>query len=206
VKILPISQNSEEWLEARKGRITGSKLKDLHAARGKKKDGFYQLIADRLTLADDDGDASSRDRGHEQEEAALDLFEQTTGKKVVRDCGMWVHDDNDNIAISPDGAIKKRGIFVEACEVKCLSAKNHLRAIIENDIGSGFEMQVTQYFVVNEHLKKLYFIFYDPRIAAKPMHVIEFTREQLAEDIKYYTEFEENMLEEVDYWVEKLAF
>ena len=52
MKIVTVEQNTDEWLELRKGKITGSKLKDIYAARkttGKKR-GFYQLIADKIAI------------------------------------------------------------------------------------------------------------------------------------------------------------
>ena len=207
MKILDVKQNTPEWIDFRRGKITGSKLKDLVVKRGTgKKDGFYELLAERLAVLDD-GISSDRDRGHTLEEEALQLFEDTTGLIVEKDCGMWVSDDNDNIAISPDGAIKDdTGVYSEAIEVKSLSAKNHLRAIVENRIDAGFQLQVLQYFIVNEDLQVLHFVFYDPRVTAKPFHVIDFTREELEGDINLYKQYELDTLKEIDEWVEKLAF
>ena len=57
MKTLKLEQNSDEWFEARKGRITGSKLKDIVTKRGSNtKIGVYQLIADRIAVDADDED------------------------------------------------------------------------------------------------------------------------------------------------------
>lgn len=206
MRILQVEQNTPEWLEARAGKITGSKLKDIVVFKGNAvKDGQYELLADRLSVGYEN--SSSREDGHEKEKQALAEFAQAYKKKVDDNCGIWVSDDNENIAISPDAGIKnKKGVYTEAVEVKCLSGKHHLRAIIENTIGTGFKLQATQYFVVNEDLQTLYFVFYDPRITAKPLHVIEITREELADDIEFYREYEEKVLNWVDEWAERLAF
>ena len=204
MKIIEIQQNSAEWLELRKNKITGSKLHGLTESRGGKKIGFYQLIADRLVLADDSVDG--RDRGHDTEEEALEQFEAVIGKKVDQSCGMWISDENENIAVSPDGAIKIGKYYKEAVEIKCLGSARHIEAIVTDKIPSEYKEQVIQYFVVNEKLEKLYFVFYDPRVTVKPMHVIEVDREKIADDIKYYLDYEKDLLEEVNRIVEELAF
>lgn len=206
MQIIKIEQNTPEWLQARLGKITGSKLKDIVVERGNmKKDGFYELIAERLSLPELT-EEQAHDRGHRLENEALDMFSEFSGLKINKDCGLWVSDRNTNIAVSPDGCIESRGKIREACEVKCLSGKHHLRAIIEDKIGPGFRKQVIQYFIVNDDLRKLYFIFYDPRIAVRPLHVIEFYRMDLEEEIEFYREYEEKVLAEVDKIIEELAF
>lgn len=209
MQIVHLEPNSDEWLEWRHGRITGSKLKDIVVFKGNaKKDGFYQLVADRMAIQDD-GDSSSRERGHELEEEALNKFEEETGKKVVRgkELGVWISDDNENIAVSPDGGVlNKKKIFTESCEVKSLAAKHHLRAIHENRVGTGFWLQMLQYFIVNDDLKKHNQIFYDPRVTAKPYHVIEFFRKDLVDDIQFYKDYQNNTLKEVEELVERLTF
>lgn len=206
MKILKVDQNSLEWLEERKRRIMGSKAHDIIVKRGNgKKIGFYQLIADHLAI--DDGETSSRDRGHTMEEEALAYFEQHTGLTVDRDCGIWLSDDNDAIAISPDGGIQdKKGDYTQAVEIKCFGSALHLQAIIENQVPYKYFEQAIQYFVVNEKLKTLYFVFFDPRVVSRPIHVIEMHRDELEDDIQYQADYEKDILEQVEYWVEKLAF
>lgn len=206
MKSLKIPQNSDAWLEFRKGRITGSKLHDIITKRGGgKKIGFYQLIADRLAI--DDGETSSRDRGHEMEEEAIDYFEAEVGIKVERDPGVWISDIDENIAISPDGAIKnKDGDYTEAVEVKCFGSALHLLAIIENKIPYKYFEQAIQYFVVNEKLERLHFVFFDPRVTSRPMHIIEMYRDDYLDDIQYHLDYEKQILQEVNEWAEKLAF
>jgi hypothetical protein len=70
----------EEWLEARKGKITGSTLKEIYSTRGSVKQGYYQLILDRMGIKE--GDEKPLDRGVRLETIALDHFEKETGKAV----------------------------------------------------------------------------------------------------------------------------
>ena len=44
-------ETKEAWAEARRGKITGTRLKDIIVKRGTgKKIGFYELIAERLGI------------------------------------------------------------------------------------------------------------------------------------------------------------
>lgn len=206
MKIIELDQNTPEWLEARKGKITGSKLKDIVVKRGSgKKIGFYQLIADRLAI--DEAYQDPRERGHALEHEAIEEFEKATGRVVNKNIGLCVSDLNDAIALSPDGLIKDEdGKYTEAVEVKCLGSARHIEAVLTNRVPAEYEMQATQYFIVNEDLEVLYFIFYDPRIIAKPLQMVQITREELEEDIELYRDYQLDVLKEVDAALGKLAF
>lgn len=206
MKIIPVEQNSSEWLELRKGKITGSKLKDIVVKRGNgKKVGFYQLIADRLAIVEDYEDP--RERGHSLEHEALEMFEKVTGREVDKDVGLCVSDLHESIALSPDGLIKDEdGRYTEAVEAKCLGSARHIEALLTDKVPADYEMQAIQYFVVNDELEVLYFIFYDPRVIAKPFHIVQVTRADLEADIEFYQDYQVSVLKEVDEALEKLAF
>ena len=195
----------EEWLDARRGRITGSRLKDLIVKRGTgKKIGFYELIAERLGIPADG--ENPMDRGTRLEEEAIAEFVKNTGKKVNTDLVIWSRDENDAIAISPDGYILKGKKIEGACEAKCLSSARHIEALLTGEIPTEYQEQKIQYFVVNEDLKVLYFIFYDPRLLAKPYFVIEVKREDVEDEIKFHLDYQKQILDEVDRIVDSLTF
>jgi len=196
-------QGSDEWLEYRKGKISGTMLSDLYSKRGNRKIGFYELIAENIAI--DPDDENRMDRGLRLEDEAVEVFEMKTNKKVER-VGVCVHDKYRDIINSPDGLIKKGNKYPEAIEIKCLSSARHLQAVLENKVPNEYEAQMIQYFIVNEDLNKLYFVFYDPRITAIPMHVIEITREELGELPQKYLQFQLEQLQEVKDIVERLAF
>jgi len=213
--IIDLEQNSEEWYEARKGKITGSKLKDIITKRGKStKIGVYQLIADRVATEPDDEDA--RDRGHRLEEEAIALFEEKMDKIVER-VGLVVSADNANIALSPDGLIKIDGKYKEAVEVKCLNSARHIEVIVENlkamdkkettYVPNDIQDQAMQYFIVNPDLEKLHIIFYDPRIVAQPFVVAMITRDYWTEEqLELTKQYQIRTLDMVEMWVERLTF
>jgi hypothetical protein len=246
--LVDMKQGSEEWLKFRQGRISGTGLADIWAARqytkddiirvleanniefkksalkgelekllsdkdkavlaseAEKKLGFYQVIAERLSL---DPDSEPRmDRGLRLEEEAGELFTKRTGKKLIR-TGCCVSDHDPRIINSPDFLVQPpsgAAIYMEAVETKCLSPARHLQAAIENQVPDEFFTQKVQYFVVNEYLETLYFVFYDPRIATLPMHIIPVTREELGDWPAIMLQFQLDRLKEIDEIVEKLAF
>jgi len=192
--------DQDTWLEARKTKITGSKLKDIVVLRGKeKKIGYYELIAERLALPPDD--ENPMERGNRLESEAIEEFEKVTGKKVDNSLQMWVSDDEESIALSPDGVIGE----TEAVEVKCLSSARHIKAFFEL-VPKDFKFQTLQYFIVNEKLEKLYFAFYDPRLIVKQFffHVIE--RKDIQEEVEKYLEYQKNIINEINEIVNELTF
>lgn len=206
MKIINVDQNSPEWLEARKNRITGSKLADvLPKKRGAGlKIGFYQLVADRLGI--EDNSERPDERGHSLESEALAKFAEMTGEEPVQ-VGLCVSEIHENIAVSPDALIPDaNGVFIGAVEVKCLSSARHIEAMVEKKVPSEYYEQVVQYFIVNEDLEKLYFVFYDPRITAKPMFWVEVTREEVEADVVEYTAAQLQILKDVEELAEKIIF
>lgn len=194
-------ENEESWLEARLGRITGTRLKDLiskHAGTGRKI-GFYEIIAERVALPPTEENAM--DRGIRLEDDAVKRFMKETKKKVNTDLVIWSRDEDDNIAVSPDGAIGK----TEAVEAKCLSSARHLEAWLTQKVPDEFEYQAIQYFVVNEKLKKLHFAFYDPRMP-KDFFIITINRKDIQEKVDECLEIERRVLNEVAEIENKLTF
>ncbi len=200
MKILKF-QNRDEWLQGRLGKITGSKLKDIIVKRGTgKKIGFYELIAERVAIPADGEDPM--ERGTRLEGEALDLLEKATDKKFNRDLVIWTRDDDEDIAISPDGF---RGV-TEAAEAKCLSSARYLEALITQKVPDDYEFQKLQYFIVNDRLKTLYFAFYDPRIPAKPFFYLTFHRKDLEDQIQEFLAYQKSILREVEKITNELTF
>lgn len=187
------------WFEARRGKITGSRLGDVYSVRGKRKIGFYEVIAERLGLSADD--ESPMDRGVRLEPEALDAFEKETGKKLNRDKVLWMRDDNESIAVSPDATI---GV-TEAVEAKCLASARHIEALLTGEIPDDYKYQRLQYFIVNDELQELHFAFYDPRVLAKPFFIISTKRSDVQDDITKFLAFERDTLTEIDDIVNRLS-
>jgi len=193
---------TEEWMDARKGRITGSRLKDIVVKRGTgEKLAYYEMIAERIAQSPDDENAM--DRGHRLENEAIEIFSGIIGKKIDTSLVIWERDNNKNIAISPDGFIGN----TEAVEVKCLSSARHIESYLVGVIPDEYEYQVLQYFIVNDKLEKLYFVLYDPRMPEKViLHYFTFTRKELQEKIDLYLAYQEEKLTKIDAITYQLTF
>jgi hypothetical protein len=108
--------------------------------------------------------------------------------------------------VSPDGVIGQTA----AVEVKCLSAAKHVEARYTGRIPkntAGYEEQVLQYFIVNEKLRTLYYVFYDPRFP-KPLDFffLTFTRKEMAKEIERYYRAERDAVAVVRKIVNDLSF
>ena len=203
-------ENRDLWMQARQGKITGSRLKDILVKRGTgKKKGFFELIAERLAIPRDDENVMAR--GHRLEEEALDRFTALTGKEVNRDLMIWMREDNESIAVSPDGTVSEK----EACEAKCLSSASHIEAYIyktfpgyeANPIPSEYREQGLQYFCVNDALETLNFCFYDPSFGDLDcaFFVVEMHRKDYLVEIAKALEDQRIALAEVNAIVNKLS-
>jgi predicted phage-related endonuclease len=199
---------NKNWLEARKGKITGTRLKDIVVKRGTaKKIAFYELIAERLAVSEEDCEGyvpneTPMARGTRMQEHAIRAFERETAKKVDQTIVLWMREDNDSIAISPDGVISK----TEAVETKCLSSSRHVEAYLTQAVPEEYEFQALQYFIVNDQLKTLHFVFYDPRLPAIQYFSLKLHRENLLDDINTYLAYQLKELAEIELIVSKLTF
>jgi putative phage-type endonuclease len=192
--------NRDDWLDARIGRITGTRLGSLLSKRDKKPiQGFYELIAERIAIPHNGENVM--DRGIRLEDEALERFAKETKKKVNSDLVIWHRDDDESIAVSPDGSIGK----TEAIECKCLSSARHLEAFITKEIPSEYETQALQYFIVNENLKTLYFVFYDPRMP-KDFFWLEIHRKDIKEKVEEFLALEREVLAEITRIENELTF
>lgn len=206
MKIIDVDQNSIDWLEARKGKITGSKLKDIVVKRGNgHKVGFYQLIADRIF----DGAPSEeddRERGHSLEDEAAQRFTAETGKELRR-VGLLVSDLNPNIAVSPDRVVVGSPI-TEHVEIKCLGDARHVEAVLTDSVPKDYYPQVVQNFIVNEDLKTLYLVFYSDRTQLPKFqyHCITVNREDVTDDIEWYRDYQLKTIEEINGILEQYVF
>lgn len=201
--IKDIEQGSQEWLDFRKKKISGTRLSEIYSKTGIVKIGFYKIIAEFLGL--DPDEENPAERGLRLEQEAIDNFEDVMGLKVER-VGVCISDENPSIINSPDGIIKVGKKYKQAVEVKCVSSAKHLKMTIENKPLDDYESQIMQYFVVNPDLETLYFVSYDPRVISVPMHIMVVNREDLGDKPKQFFDFQVQQLEDIKRIVEGLSF
>lgn len=203
MKILQF-EDEKAWLEARLCRITGSRLESvLPKLRGSgKKIGYYELIAERIAKNPETKE-NAMDRGHRLEPEAIERFTLQTKKKVDTSLVMWVSDESESIAVSPDGEVvgtKEKA----AVEVKCLNAARHIEVYLTKEVPSEYDYQVKQYFVVNPKLDVVYLCFYNPDLRVADFFIIEYRRENVAAELVFLMDVQKQVLEDVEATVNKL--
>lgn len=204
MKRIPIKQNTQEWLDEKWGKISGSSAKSARPlSRGSDRTapGLWKVLAGLIALPP--SGEKPMDRGHRIEDEALEYYEKTTGKVINKDAGIWVSDEDDRMMFSPDGDDGKDEPE-QSYEVKALGSEKHLKIIFKdlyaqeldgdnynpieslpNEAGAYYRDQAIDAFVVNDKLKVHTIIFYDDRVAREElvMHVIEIKREQIQDEV-----------------------
>lgn len=188
-----IQQRTDEWLHLKKGKVSGTVLKGLMGTPKARLEAFYEVLAERLTVGVESDYENAMDRGNRLEDEAIASFEFETGKSVEK-IGFCESDEDPNIANSPDGLIGDE----EAIEVKCMGGKNHVKLWLTNEVPEEYKWQVVQYFIVNEKLKTVYFVGYNPDIPIHPLHIIEVKREDMEEYIKGAVVAQKHFLVEIE--------
>jgi hypothetical protein len=213
MKIRELDQNSEEWLEYRKGKSGGSAFGKMYKVNGRTnsslKDQFFTMLAERVARPMTPNDYMDRVpegvafswavRGHILEPEAAKAFELKTGK-ILDDGKVWASDYDPSSYVSPDRVIKSSdGKIREAVEIKCLSSEKVLKIWWErrqmkegqSDFivlpSNEYQAQVIKYFMVNDDLETLYWVVYTDLIPKLELQILKIRRndiEALVEDAK----------------------
>lgn len=208
----------------RRPKITGKVAKLVKPlSRGKDRTpiGFWKLLAGKIAISHDAEDPKVR--GDRLEPVSMQLLADTLKLNIDLEPGMWLSDDDEDIAITPDGA-EAADIPTWAVETKAVDSALHLKFVIRdrraklkdgykpldsvpNEGSTMFREQAIQYFVVNEKLETLYFVFYDDRIEMEDLifHYLTIRRGDIAEEIQAQKYQQINTLNEVNLLINNLA-
>ncbi len=181
-----IEQRSFEWLDLRRGKLTGTLLKKIVGGAKARESCFYEVLAERLSVADVGDAENAMERGIRLEGEALSEFEKKS-KKLIEPAA-FVESETRGIGYSPDGLMKTGKKYTEDIEIKCLSSGNHVRAWLTGEVPEEYMPQIIQGFIVIPDLQVRHVVFYDPRIAVKPYFVIKVERENVADMIQEYVD------------------
>lgn len=144
MRIVDCEQNSAEWVWARTGRITASRICDMMATlkRGgeaaSRRDYRAQLVAERLTgRAEDRYISKEMQFGAEQEPFARTAYEIKT-ENIVDQVGFIFHPRLDFTGASPDGLIGQDG----GLELKCPKTATHLGYMMAGTVPKEYQYQM----------------------------------------------------------------
>ena len=201
MKELELEQGSLKWLEARKGKITGTRL-----ASVLKTDNLpviYEMIAE---LGSDEIEetfvSKAMERGKNCEPVAISLYQHMTGV-VIDSVGFCISEENDMLALSPDGFTADR---IGAIEVKSPNTATHVKYILGDKVPSEYLPQVMTYFLVNTKLDWLDFISFDDRYKPKPIWIKRVTREELKDQLVEVNEKLDKFITKFNKYYERISF
>lgn len=139
---LDVEQNTDEWLDLRIGKVTGSSIGKVMANYGKafgdpaQKLGI-NIAVERITgkrVAGDDYKNSHMNRGHEEEPVARMLYEETYFS-TVGNGGFY---DNGNTGSSPDGLVGDDGVI----EIKSVIPTRHYPVVKSGYFDKQYKWQL----------------------------------------------------------------
>jgi len=156
-----MDQRSDEWFEARRGKITASKIADVMM---KKTTAGYrnyraQLMCERLTgqVAESFSNAAMQ-WGTDTEPQARAAYEFYSGLEVV-EIGFVDHPSIENTGASPDGLVADDGMI----EIKCPNTATHLETLLGGPIPSKYYDQM-QWQMECAGRQWCDFVSFDPRL------------------------------------------
>jgi putative phage-type endonuclease len=141
MRVIKCEQNTAEWLEIRRGKITASRICDVMAVLTRKsKNGGpgdpgadrisyrRELVAERMTgTVADHVVTAPMAWGREYEGRARDAYEIAAGVMVEK-VGFILHPTHDNSGSSPDSIVGKDG----GLEIKCPLSSTHIKWMEED--------------------------------------------------------------------------
>jgi putative phage-type endonuclease len=159
-------QGTQEWLEARLGKVTASRFKDVMtngrgSAASKTADSYMmELIAERLTQTPVNSFSTPATKwGNDNEDSARALYSWRTGKPVDQ-VGFATKKDNWDVGASSDGLVEEDGTV----EIKCpYNPVNHLNTMQYNCVPKQYQWQIQGQLWVLQR-KWCDFISFDPRM------------------------------------------
>lgn len=182
MRVILCEQGSAQWLAARAGKITASRMADVlgylkkGAESQKRADYRVELMAARLTGLTENRYLSPEMKwGIEQEPFARSSYE-IASQQFVDLAGFVLHPKMDFAGASPDGLIRKVG----GVEFKCPKSTTHLEYIMAGTVPELYVPQMTWEMVCCER-EWMDFVSFDPRM---PDDLQLFTVRLFRDDVK----------------------
>lgn len=136
MKWLDIEQNTDEWFNARLGKITSSQFAKIISNNNTSNDYALQLALERINKKKSVNQIKTThmERGHRQEPIAISLYESTHFTIVKRggffDCGFY--------GDSPDGLVGTDGTV----EVKSVIQQVHYATLLRDSYDPSYHWQI----------------------------------------------------------------
>lgn len=162
-----LSQNSVEWLMARRGRITASRCGDVIGKSEKTKKYYaerqnylWELVVEHIT-----GRSAERyvtpamEWGIEQQPFAEAAYEMREGASIDS-VGLIIHPEMEYFACSPDGLLGDDGLI----EIKCPTTRVHLEYMKGGTVPEQYIPQMNAEMACMPEREYCDFVSFDPRV------------------------------------------
>jgi putative phage-type endonuclease len=164
---LMLVQGSDEWLRARLGKATASRVSDIVARTktgwGASRANYAaQLIAERLTGALVESYTNAAMQWGTATEAEARLAYADSVIETVTEVGFIPHPVIVMTGASPDGLVGKEGLV----EIKCPNTATHIDILLAERIPDKYILQM-QWQVACAERDYCDFVSYDPRLPAE---------------------------------------
>jgi putative phage-type endonuclease len=159
-----VEQNTEEWMELRKGKFTASSFSDLFMkpTTATYQKAIYRVVYERLTGEQPESFTNEyMERGHELEPLAREAYELETFN-TIEEPGFF--EFNPWIGASPDGLIGEDGLI----EIKSPAFNTMINYMLEQKLPTQYKWQVYGQMYVTGR-KWTDFMAYHPKL--KPVIV-----------------------------------
>jgi len=201
MKVLSMPQGSPEWLAARVGKVTASRISDVMAAKttAAYKNYQAQIVAEILTGQPQESGFinAAMQWGTDKEPLARAEYEMFCAWDV-EEVGLVLHPTIERGASSPDGLVSSDGLV----EIKCPNTTTHLQTLIDKKQPSKYEYQMLWNMACTGR-EWCDFVSYDPRLPEDlQLFVHRFDRDdkRIAEIEETVTQF----LSEVDEMIDNI--
>ena len=159
-----LEQGSQEWLLARCGKVTASRVADIMA---KTKSGYSasrgnymaELVCERLTgVPTDTFKSAAMEWGTAQEPHARAAYE-AVGGVLVEEVGFVPHPSIPDAGASPDGLVGSVGLI----EIKCPNTATHIETLLSGKVPDRYNTQM-QWQMACTGRTWCDYVSYDPRM------------------------------------------
>lgn len=198
-----MDQRSEDWYQARLGKVTASRIADVMAKTktgwgASRKNYMAELVAERLTgVPAKSFTNAAMQHGIDTEPEAIATYEFMTDR-AVEPVGFVTHPKISMSGASPDGLVGKPGLI----EVKCPNTATHIDTLLNGTVPKKYALQMQWQMACTER-DWCDFVSYDPRLPAE----MQFWMVRIERDDELITEISEavtNFLTETDEMVSAL--
>jgi putative phage-type endonuclease len=202
-----MEQRTQEWFDARLGKVTASRVADVIAktktgVSTSRQNYLVQLVSERLTGKKGDSFVNQAMLdGIERESAARELYMRTRGVSVT-EVGFFDHPVIKNSGASPDGAVnaEEEGKYAGLIEIKCPIETTHTNTLMSKSVPSKYIPQM-QWQLACTGAKWVDFVSYNPNFPEELQLFVArvdrddtYIEELEAEVIKFLDEVEQTII------------